>query len=109
MMNPPDSELMSYLVRMVIPVKREFGRTLNVQLFLRDEPYAKEVIAEALHSKDERLQNYAAYVQTKLFGPRTSQAPAASAAPATGQAAPAATRSDDMKAAVLAKYKTGLR
>lgn len=72
-MNTPDSELMGYVVRMVIPLRREFGRVLDVSHFFGSQSYAAEVINEALTSQDERLHNYANYVQGKLFGPRTTQ------------------------------------
>ena len=71
-MNPPDSELMGYVVRMVIPLRREFGRVLNVSDFFENQTYAVEVIDEALTSQNERLQNYANYVQGRLFGPRNT-------------------------------------
>jgi hypothetical protein len=114
-MTPPDdSDLMAYAVRMVIPMKREFGRSLNVHQFLHDLPYANEVIQEALNSKDERLRSYAAYAQTKIFGPRSSDAlaPAGSASAPAVAAAPAATEteiSEDLRAKAIARYKSGLR
>ena len=114
-MTPPDdSDLMAYAVRMVIPMKREFGRSLNVHQFLHDLPYANEVIQEALNSKDERLRSYAAYAQTKIFGPRSSEpfAPAGSAFAPAVATAPAASEteiSDDLRAKAIARYKSGLR
>lgn len=125
-MNPPDSELMGYVVRMVIPLRREFGRVLDVNLFFRNQPYAAEVIDQALTSQDERLQNYANYVQGKLFGPRTNHLAgfvkessangSDSLIQETTPSAPALKIRDssDMDAAkarkdVQAKYTTGLR
>ncbi|WP_457278969.1 hypothetical protein [Polaromonas sp. P5_D5] len=115
-MTPPDdSDLMAYAVRMVIPMKREFGRSLNVHQFLHDLPYATEVIQEALNSKDERLRSYAAYAQTKIFGPRSGSEPllsASAASPAVVAAAPAASEteiSEDLRAKAIARYKSGLR
>lgn len=114
-MTPPDdSDLMAYAVRMVIPMKREFGRSLNVHQFLHDLPYATEVIQEALNSKDERLRSYAAYAQTKIFGPRSGSEPllSASASSRAVAAAPAASEteiSEDLRAKAIARYKSGLR
>ena len=116
-MNPPDSDLMTYAVRMVTPMKREFGRSLNVHQFLHDLPYATEVIQEALESKDERLRGYAAYAQTKIFGPRSSEPlpPKASttAEPLPAAAVPSAASeteiSEDLRAKAIARYKSGLR
>jgi hypothetical protein len=106
-MSAPDSELMSYAVRMVIPMKREFGRSLDVQQFIHDLPYAKEVIELALSSKDQRLNGYAEYVQTKLFGPRGTTASAPGAAMKSVPQLPVA--DDASKATVMGKYKTRLR
>ena len=113
-MNPPDSDLMTYAVRMVIPMKREFGRSLNVHQFLHDLPYATEVIQEALKSKDERLRGYAAYAQTKIFGPRGSEplppnASGAAEALPTASAASETEISEDLRAKAIARYKSGLR
>jgi hypothetical protein len=115
-MDPQDSELMSYLVRMIIPIKREFGRSLDVHQFLHDLPYATEVVQEALKSKDERLRSYAAYVETKILGPRNSGAPAPKEASAAKPAQPAGAThekeielSDDLRAQAIARYRSGLR
>jgi len=118
-MGDPDSNIMNYVVRMVIPMKREFGRALDVTQFMNDRPYAIEVIQQALQSKDGRLREYATYVQGKLFGPRTSDLPALAArnaapAPASQKAEPAPTGTSpideaELRARMLAKYKSGLR
>ncbi|WP_348048975.1 hypothetical protein [Polaromonas sp.] len=116
-MTPPDSDLMAYAVRMVIPMKREFGRSLNVHQFLHDLPYATEVIQEALKSKDERLRSYAAYAQSKIFGPRSTEplSPKLTAASESLPAAPAVPASaeteinEDLRAKAIARYKSGLR
>jgi hypothetical protein len=71
-MNQPShgspSELMNYLVRMVVPMRREFGRPLDVQHFLHDPEYAHAVIQLALTSQDARLLQYAKYVADHHFG-----------------------------------------
>lgn len=116
-MDPQDSELMSYLVRMIIPIKREFGRSLDVHQFLHDLPYATEVVQEALKSKDERLRSYAAYVETKILGPRNSDPSAPKEASAAKPVQPEAGAthekeielSDDLRAQAIARYRSGLR
>lgn len=120
-MAEPDSDIMNYVVRMVIPLKREFGRVLDVNAFLASRPYAIEVIQQALLSKDERLREYAVYVQSKLFGPRASShtevqaaatgAKAGAPAPArTADPAPAPPPTDEeLRAKMLDKYRSGLR
>jgi hypothetical protein len=115
-MGASDSELMTYVVRMVTPLKREFGRSVDVHQFLHDVPYAKEIIALAMSSTDLRLNSYAEYLETKMFGPRnTLGTPSAdakvaiaahAAKPAANHAAP---DTEASKAAAMEKYKTRLR
>lgn len=115
-----DSQLMNYVVRMVVPMRREFGRQLDVRQFLHDFAYARTVLDEALRSQDPRLLEYAQYVARRMHGPRIADsatapaAPAAAAAPAAPEAppvpAPAGSPSaDELRARVLKKYTTGLR
>jgi hypothetical protein len=112
-----DSQLMNYLVRMVVPLRREFGRSLNVGQFLHDLTYAREVLDEALNSQDPRLLEYARYVEKRLHGPRIADMPAPPPAAAAGdskldapKAAPAASPTEEeLRARVLKKYTGGLR
>jgi hypothetical protein len=122
-----DSELMNYLVRMVVPMRREFGRALDVRHFLHDLEYAREVIQQALTSQDARLLQYAKYVAEHHLGPRNASnaTPAAKAEkaaerPANKPAAPAPTETievplsanptaEEMRERVLRKYTSGLR
>ncbi len=118
-MSAPDPDLMSYVVRMVIPIKREFGRSVDVHQFLHDLPYAREVIELALSSNDLRLNSYAEYVQTKMFGARGTNSAVAPVAPppATGATSnvspqapdPNAPPDNTSKNAAMEKYKTRLR
>lgn len=129
-MSQPDSgnsDLMNYLVRMVVPMRREFGRQLDVRHFLHDLAYAREVIQQALTSQDARLLQYAKYVEQHHLGPRNaSNTPAmadkadrgekAAAAPSTKAtdetvevplgANPTA---EELRERVLRKYTSGLR
>lgn len=113
-----DSQLMNYLVRMVVPMRREFGRHLNVGQFLHDFSYAREVLDEALKSQDTRLVDYARYVEKRLHGPRIADTPApppasgaaATAAPPVPAPPPAASATEEeLRARVLRKYTGGLR
>lgn len=118
-MSDPDSDLMSYVVRIVIPMKREFSRSVDVHQFLHDLPYAKEIIDQALNSKDTRLTGYADYIQTKMFGARGISAPPASATKEVVKSAdigsdaaksPSRTSAENSsKDAAMEKYKTRLR
>jgi hypothetical protein len=113
-----DSQIMNYVVRMVVPLRREFGRQLDVGQFLHDVVYAREVLDEALRSKDTRLQEYARVVQTRLLGPRAASAsptPPKAAAPepvaenskrAQAAAGPTA---EELRARIMKKYTDGLR
>lgn len=112
--DPGDSDLMNYAVRMVTPLRREFGTTLNVPHFLHDFTYAREIIEQAKSSSDARLREYAEYLDTKLFGPRNgpSAAPRA-AAPVAAAPTPAPTEPPlteaEMRSRMMSKYKGGLR
>ena len=57
---------LSTVVRMVVPLRREFGRELDVHAFLRDADYAREVLEQAATSQVERLRGYAQSVGRQL-------------------------------------------
>ena len=114
-----DSKLMNYVVRMIVPMRREFGRALDVRQFLHDFAYAREVMDQALGSQDPRLREYANYVAQRYHGPRVADSPAApalngAAAQVAKPVAPAPARSveeeeAELKARMLKKYTDGLR
>lgn len=58
--------LHSTVVRMVVPMRREFGHDIDVREMLRDRAYARAVIAEALTSDVERLRGYARLAEQYL-------------------------------------------
>lgn len=117
----PDSGIMNYALRMVIPMRREFGRALDVQHFLHDLAYAKEVLDEARASQNPKLREYAAYLDKKILGPRNSAAPSPSVAKPTIESAPSTSEkapefedsqlsaAEEAKQLMLAKYRSGLR
>jgi hypothetical protein len=116
-----NSELMNYLVRMVVPMRREFGRQLDVRHFLHDLEYAREVIQQALTSQDARLLQYAKYVDQHHLGPRnasnavpakkTEKAADKPAAPVEKVEVPLSGNltAEEMRERVLRKYTSGLR
>ena len=122
-MSLDDNEIMNHLVRMVVPMRREFGRKLDVGQFMHDFQYAAEVLEQARASADPRLRDYGLYVEKRMHGARiadsTSPAPSpapapvakAAAAPAPPAASPAADKAteDELRARVLKKYTSGLR
>jgi hypothetical protein len=105
-MSAPDpgsnSELMNYLVRMVVPMRREFGRQLDVRHFLHDLEYARGVIQQALTSQDARLLQYAKYVAEHHLGPRNASN---SGAPAVATSDKAAEKAADKPAAPVPTEK----
>lgn len=124
---PGDSQIMNYVVRMVVPLRREFGRQLDVTQFLRDRRYAREVLDEALASQDPRLRAYAEYVQGRMHGARIATPSPAGGAALAGAAAgggsvvseaqpssPAVPSTEslseeELRARVMKKYTGGLR
>lgn len=111
MSSPGDGQLINYLVRMIVPLKREFGRQLDVAQFMRDASYAESVLADALASQDPRLRDYASYVKTRLGGARNSAPPAAAPAdpPARAESRPGEPTEAELRARVMKKYTGGLR
>lgn len=120
MAETPHPTLLNYVIRMVVPMRREFGRSLDVNQFMRDSHYAQDVLQVALSSQDQRLRDYATYVSQLLHGardlkpaaqrPRTdapAPAPPADAAVPDQPATPAS--EEDLRARMLRKYTTGLR
>lgn len=111
---------------MVVPMKREFGHSLDVQQFLRDDNYARGMLEQALAANDPRLRDYAVQVNQHMGGPRAADpplasarapVPAARAAAAPSGASGASGASDapgeeteaDMRARMMRKYTSGLR
>jgi hypothetical protein len=109
-----------------VPLRREFGRQLDVSQFLHDRRYAREVLAEALASQDPRLRTYAEYVQGRLHGariatPSPSGGAAMAGAAAGGGSGPVSESSaspvvpsteglseEELRARVMKKYTGGL-
>jgi len=113
-----DSQLMNYVVRMIVPMRREFGRALDVRQFLHDFVYAREVMDQALGSQDPRLREYANYVAQRYHGPRVADSPAAPGAVAAQAAKPVAPapaarsveeEEAELRARMMKKYTDGLR
>jgi hypothetical protein len=119
------SQIMNYAVRMVVPMRREFGCQLDVHLFLGDAAYRRGMLDQARKSQDPRLRDYASYVESRLQGARDIAPPApaklaaapvptpasaADAAAAPGPAAaPAGATEAELRERWLQKYTRGLR
>jgi hypothetical protein len=121
-----DRNMLNYAMRMMVPFRREFGRSLDVMHFLHDFSYAKEIIDQAKSSEDLRLREYASYFEAKLLGPRDAsgasrlQSSATSTPLGTLAAALEVVETADvskvlelseaeLRARMLSKYKSGLR
>lgn len=110
------SDFITHALKMVVPMRREFGRNVNVQTMLSDRQYAHEVFEMALSSSNAQLREQAAYLQRLLGGPRqVAAAPSAvpSVSPAVAAQAPEASAVDSelgrLQARQAEKYRTGLR
>lgn len=117
-----DTDTMNYVVRIVTPMRREFGLSLNVADFLHNRDYAYRVLQQAKTSQNENLRGYAHLLDARMFGPRTSiQTTRVSATPSTEPdtgvrptSAPAASTDislteDQLRVQMMKKYKSGLR
>lgn len=106
------SDFITHALKMVVPMRREFGRNVNVQTMLSDRQYAHEVFEMALSSSNAQLREQAAYLQRLLGGPRQVAA-APSVSPAVAAQAPEASAVDSelgrLQARQAEKYRTGLR
>lgn len=71
-----NAQVLDAVVRMVVPMRREFGCSLDVQAFMRDAAYAHQVLGQALGSQVERLRQYAEIVQRNLRPAQAATAPA---------------------------------
>ncbi len=89
-MSTTDPALLNYVIRMVVPLKREFGESLDVQQFMRDTGYSQRILEQARSSQDQRLRDYAEYIGRHVHGARTTSA--APAAPATPQGGASSTQ-----------------
>lgn len=113
-MSSVDSRTMNYLVRMVVPMRREFGYALDVSHFLRDTVYAREMLDHARHSRDQRLRDYAATVEKCMRGVRPEAGAALPDDPVPSTAAGPAVPDLEaealaLKADIARKYIAGLR
>jgi hypothetical protein len=126
-----NSKLVGYLIRMMPPLRREFGMRLDVQLFLNDPSYAMDVLQKGLKSTDARFRECAEYVsklrlglpaedigEPTVFSTSTyaeskpfTEAPSApsTAAPPDRNVLQAEPTEEELRARMLKKYTSGLR
>lgn len=70
-----DAQVLDAVVRMVVPMRREFGCSVDVQAFMRDAAYAQQVLSQAFSSQVQRLRQYAEIAQRRVR-PAPADAPA---------------------------------
>ncbi len=105
------SEIISRAMKLVVPMRHEFGLRVNVMNLINDSTYAESVFQMASGSGNERLREEARYLQRMIFGPR--EGPGVPGA--TGARPPAApspldqSARDQALADRAAKYTRGLR
>lgn len=105
-----NSDVISLGMRMVVRVRHEFGCSIDVMNLLHDQAYARSVIDMARRSTNEQLREQGAYLERMILGPRESSGPAQSQpGPAAAPSAAAQEDIDRHRAAVMHKYKVGLR
>ena len=99
-----NAQVLDALVRMVVPMRREFGYALDVQAFMHDAAYAHQVLGRALTSQVDRLRQYAEIVHRTMAASEAQTRPnIARAAPVTLARAAAAAPGLDARRRVAAK------
>lgn len=111
-----EPQVITTLVRMVVPMRREFGFSLDVHQFVHDRSYASAVLDQARVSADPKLREYAAHLEVQLLGPRAAasqplrpEPPAPAAASPASQKPAAHPTEEELRARMMKKYITGLR
>lgn len=69
------SDVFARAMRLVVPMRREFGKNIDVQNFLYDLTYAKEMLDLAVSSQNEKVKENAEYLGQIVFGPYESGLP----------------------------------
>ena len=113
-MGKSNSDIIALVMRMVVPVRHEFGKNIDIQHLLSDSQYAESIIVMASSSRNEQLREHARYLESMIHGPRGNAQPAAGpsrpgpALSGQDEAAENAER-DKQRQALLQKYRSGLR
>ncbi len=105
-----NSDVINLGMRMVVRVRHEFGCSIDVMDLLHDQAYARSVIDMARRSTSEQLREQGAYLERMILGPRESSGPACvQPGPASAPAPAVQEAMERHRAAVLNKYRVGLR
>ena len=68
------SDFITHALRIVVPMRREFGRSVNVQAMLDEPGYARDVITLAMSSTNPQVRTEAEHLQALLAAPRPAAA-----------------------------------
>lgn len=94
---------------LVVPMRHEFKRNVDVALLLKDVDYARTILDMAARSSNEQVRERAKYLDRMILGPRAAaRAPEGPAAPAT----PAVSKDvdfDEQRTQAFKRYQGGLR
>jgi hypothetical protein len=71
--SPFHADMQNVLVRMVVPMRREFGCALDVQQMRSDRVYAESIVAQALTSQVQSLRDSARLVDHHLSAARAPE------------------------------------
>lgn len=118
-----DTELVNHVVRLVIPMRREFSVNVDVAQFLSNLVYAQGILAQAKISQDAALRERALHIESVMFGGGAPPPPPKNrdAAPPPPAPAPAKNPMEfdpndyeepteaEMRARMMSKYRGGLR
>jgi hypothetical protein len=63
---PADTKAMGLLIRMVPLMRREFGRSIDTNVFFGDPGYASTILGEALKAEEPRLVTYARELRFRI-------------------------------------------
>lgn len=57
------SDFITHALRLVVPMRREFGRSVNVQAMLDEPGYTRDVITLAMSSTNPQVRAEAVFLQ----------------------------------------------
>ena len=81
-----DAELLNALIRLMTPFRRQFQQSLDVNRFLVDGTYAKDIVDRLLSADDPRLLGAAEFLRGRLPSETAQQV----SVPVVNSAAPVA-------------------
>jgi hypothetical protein len=108
----PATDPFSIAMSLVVPLRHEFRRSVDVALLLKDSAYARSIIDLANTSQNQELRHKAARLDAMIFGPRgvAVSVPVAPAPHETAMSqAPDDENLDELRKEAMKRYQGGLR